>query len=50
MKKMEEKIKKTEAEKKISFTEGLKIVKAIQKKIEEFNKEKHTSHSNDYSL
>jgi len=51
MMKVSKESKKTEAEKKISFSDGLKIVQEIQKKVEAFNKTKSSSHSsNEYSF
>ena len=51
---MKKEIKKSEkitAEKKISFSEGLEIVREIQKKVEAFNKTKPSSRSsNEYSF
>ena len=51
MKKQISRPKKTEVEKKITFSDGLKIVQAIQKKVEQLNKRKMSTYpSNEYSL
>jgi len=52
MKKTSDKGKRIDSEKRISFSDGLKIVQLIKRKLEEFNKTKSASSSsfNDYPL
>ena len=50
MKKTEKKAVQKSSEKKISYERGLEIVKAIQKKLENNQREKRCTSSNGYSL